>query len=601
MRAVIVGWAVVLAGCNQETRPTNGSEQQKPISKEEIGEAGTKRPLKSDLTETKDLKVQVPLGDGSAENWGRIRFKITKVYERQDFTKAPPYHRNGGKWTFFDCEIAKGARVSFTVGVCPRGEAKGPIAWGRAVIAVTGRQAGSRFIDLFAKAFHAAPPRARPSDIPLEPLVMSTAILGEDLKQDPGGGFAGTGGGWTATKWFPQQNGLEAEVFFDYNVRSQVGEFNEKDTEYRQDLLAILATALRDGPRPDRTPDIDNNLVSVGPRIDEVCCLLPRRPSYCSFSPGGNYVVYQDVSAIFAVDPSQPDRPKELARFEKPICSIHLLDKELRLLVCESLPTLETGMSFDGPRRLWWVEPGSKGKQLLLGPEKDISFGNPPVSPDARYLAIERWKERIGQRGRYTAVTFLDRQSGSTKVAELQNESLNVAGWRGNGSELRAVLIANRWKIDKNRPERIYLADPATGKLVLGMDVSVPDNETRPVSPDGKHRVEIEGKERLVVVNLATNEKRVFNFHEDDFPFVGEGCVKWAGSRYLQFNAGRLSVIDINSMKMSYPTPRPAPGTSASYTFSPDFRWMLCQREEGEKAGLFLGRVVVHADGAQGK
>ena len=68
------------------------------------------------------------------------------------------------------------------------------------------------------------------------------------------------GEGWTATKLFPKEHGLEAEVFFNYNLQSREGEFSEKDPDYRQDLIAILETALRDGPRPDRTPDTDPNL-----------------------------------------------------------------------------------------------------------------------------------------------------------------------------------------------------------------------------------------------------------------------------------------------------------------------------------------------------
>ena len=142
----------------------------------------------------------------------------------------------------------------FTVGVCPRGEGKGPFAWGKAAIVVVDRTAGERFIGVFAKAFHANPPHARPAVMPLEPLVMGTTILGEDLKRNPGGGFDGTGEGWTATKWFPQQYGLEAEVFFNYNLQAREGEFSEKDPDYRQDLLAILTTALRDGPRRTARP-----------------------------------------------------------------------------------------------------------------------------------------------------------------------------------------------------------------------------------------------------------------------------------------------------------------------------------------------------------
>jgi hypothetical protein len=92
---------------------------------------------------------------------------------------------------------------------------------------------------------------------------------------------------------------------------------------------------------------------------------------------------------------------------------------------------------------------------------------------------------------------------------------------------------------------------------------------------------------------LATNQRQVFKFHEDDFPFVGEGCVKWAGPDYLQFQAARLALIDVTSMKMSYPTPRPTPGTSVFYTFSPDFRWVVYEKDEAGKSGLHLGRIVL--------
>jgi hypothetical protein len=600
MRGIIVGYAVVLVwfvvGCNSDSHPPRDVNQMTSARQSEKAGANSSGAPKSDLKVAKDLKVQVPLGDGSPEDWGRVPFTITKVYQEQELTKTTPFHATGGKWTFFDCQAADSKPVRFTVGVCPRGDGKGPVAWGKAALVVADRAAGERFIGAFAKAFHASPPRARASVLPLEPLVMGTAILGENLKRSPGGGFDGTGEGWSATKWFPQEYGLEAEVFFNYNLPSREGEFSEKDPDYRQDLIAILATALRDGPRPDRTPDTDPNLTLVGPHIAEVCCLLPKRASDCSFTSDGKHIVYQDESVVYAVDPSQPEKPRELARFEKMIWSLHVVDNDMRLLVCEALPTSATGMSSDDPQRVWWVEPGAKDKQLLLGPEKDISVVDPPVSPDGRFVAIQRWKERNGQRGRYTTVTFMDRMGASSKVAELPNESLSASGWQGSGKQLRAVLIANRWKIDKNKPEVVYLADPTTGKIAQASGVPIPDSETRPVSPDGRRRAEVEGKERLVVVDLVTREKRIFQFHEDDYPFIGEGCVKWAGPRYLQLNAGRLALIDIQSMKMNYPVPRVAAGTSASYTFSPDFRWVLCQKEEGEKAGLYLGRILASSE-----
>ncbi len=214
MRGIIIVCAVTVAlvvgGCNQEAQLPRDPAQQKLATKDDKGGASTKTPLKPDAEDSKDPKVQVPVGDGPAEAWVHLPFTITKVYKSQDFSKSTPFHADGGKWTFLDCRTTEGSQVAFTVGVYPRGEGKGPFAWGKAVLAVADRRAGDRFIRLFAKAFHAKSPRARSSTMPLEPLVMSTAILGEDLKRSPSGGFAGTGEGWTATKWFPQQYGLAA-------------------------------------------------------------------------------------------------------------------------------------------------------------------------------------------------------------------------------------------------------------------------------------------------------------------------------------------------------------------------------------------------------
>ena len=292
--------------------------------------------------------------------------------------------------------------------------------------------------------------------------------------------------------------------------------------------------------------------------------MLPRQVGYCSFSPEGKYVVYQDKTTIYAIDPSRPGTPLQLARFEHSLWGVHVLDDDLRLLVREVLSKPDAGMASDDPKRLWWIEAGGKGKQLLLGPGKDIDLGESPVSPDHRYVAIEKWKARSEKRGSYTVVSFLDRRTGQMNLVEMPNQSLSAVGWCQTNGELRAVLTTNRWRLEPSEKQQVYLADPATGKFTIEPGSSVPDSETRPVSPDGRHRAEIEGKDRLVVIEFATNQKRVFRFHEDDLPFVGEGCVKWASAGYLQFQARRLALIDITTMKMNYPTRRPVPGTSAS-------------------------------------
>jgi hypothetical protein len=153
--------------------------------------------------------------------------------------------------------------------------------------------------------------------------------------------------------------------------------------------------------------------------------------------------------------------------------------------------------------------------------------------------------------------------------------------------------MANRWKLDEKKPQEVYLADPVTGKLTPEPNVPAFDEESRPLSPDGKHRAQVEGQERLVVVDLATAQRQVFTFHVEDCPFVGEGCVEWAGPRYLQFYPRRLALIDITTMKMSYPTKADGPGQFSRYLFDPTFRWALCQKQDLDQAGLYLGRVVL--------
>ena len=59
-------------------------------------------------------------------------------------------------------------------------------------------------------------------------------------------------------------------MFFNYNLDARTGEFSEKDSGYRGDLVTVFAAQLRDGPRPERTPETDPNLAANGPRIEPV-------------------------------------------------------------------------------------------------------------------------------------------------------------------------------------------------------------------------------------------------------------------------------------------------------------------------------------------
>src|SRR5262249_42607245 len=148
-----------------------------------------------------------------------LAFRITRVLEHQKLSANPPYHIEGGEWSFFDCQATSDAKVVFTVGMASKSSDGGaPSPWGKAVLIVKDREAGARFVELFSKAFSGKlPTPLNQAHVP-KPLSISTAVLGTNIDREPEGGFSGTAGGWTATKWFPEHDALSAEIFFNFNL-----------------------------------------------------------------------------------------------------------------------------------------------------------------------------------------------------------------------------------------------------------------------------------------------------------------------------------------------------------------------------------------------
>ena len=121
--------------------------------------------------------------------------------------------------------------------------------WGKAILMVKDREAGARFAELFSKAFSGKLPiPVKQANVPV-PLSINTAILGQNMNRERGGGFSAAAGGWTGTKWFPEHDGLSGEVFFNYNLAERQGEFSEKDaSEIAGDRASLEFVSLDRGP-----------------------------------------------------------------------------------------------------------------------------------------------------------------------------------------------------------------------------------------------------------------------------------------------------------------------------------------------------------------
>ncbi len=426
-------------------------------------------------------RVQVRIGDGDPEDWGLLSFDILRVYPNQKRIEVMPWHSDGGDWTFFDCRAAGPA--NFTVGVTAKSKDGKRMAWGEATILVADRGNGAKLLDSISTAFKRKSPTERKQQ-PLESWKFNTAVLGEGMKREPQGGFGGQGGSWCATKWFLERDGFSAEVFFNYNLKDMKGEFSEKDPEYREDLLAVLAVVVRDGPRPERTPQTDPNLTDVGPMFAKGQ-LIPKRARNFQFGPGGKQILFSSKSqdgatVVFAVAPDRPDQPKELARVQQELNGITVLDPDVnQLLIMEVLPKEKGVISSEDPKRLWWVDRAKKETRELKGPWEGTSFhlAEKPVSPDSRFIVITNWRPRTdGNRGNYSVIHVLDRQSGTTKTIEMPNQSPEPIGWVGTGKALRLVFLKNhRW--EKNVKQEWYLSEPETGKYRPSEKAPLPGDE----------------------------------------------------------------------------------------------------------------------------
>lgn len=296
-----------------------------------------------------------------------------------------------------------------------------------------------------------------------------------------------------------------------------------------------------------------------------------------------------------AIEPGKPGKPTDVASVEHELDSVTVLDPDAkRLLIVELIPKQKGVISSEDPKRLWWVDRTKNEKRELKGPWQGKSFhlAEKPVSPDGRFVAITNWLPRTdGTRGNYSVIHVHHLMSGTTQTIELVNHTPDPIGWFGTGKDLRLVFLkSRRW--EKNNKQEWFLGDPETGKYTLVEKSPLAGDEfASRLSPDGALVAAVEGKDKLTIRNIKTSQTRSFVFHEDDRRFVNEESIQWVSPRYLLLHLNRLAIIDVQTMKMSYPLA--TKDESRSHTFSPDFKWVLWQKPED---GLYVSPVIMPPD-----
>jgi hypothetical protein len=544
------------------------------------------------------------VGAFDPEQMGHLEFRITAVYVNQELTEEFPGHRDGGSWMFLDCAAAtRTGDVPFVVGVqteaLPGGEQGNevPALRGKAVLRTADRATTDAFLALFAANFHTAVPEPLSSK-PLHPVVFNTSILGNSLNRAPiGNGFVlGGGGTWTATKWFPATPRIKTEVFFNYSLASRQGEFSEKDFSSREDLMALWARVLRDGPRGQRTPQEDPNVVASGPQLGPLAPIAGVEARHPFFVPGGKWLVYataaQDKPAqLWAVDTADPKNRRKLAEFQQIIYQVQSTDPEAqRFLVEEKTPDIPGAVSNADPSRFWWVDAPASKVRALDGPWKarDIDCDPNAVSPDSHYLVLSESHTRGSGNGGFTQLFLIDLQSNGASTVDVNQQWLQIIGWRRDGENLR-LLVRTGLEYDPPEKRKTCLIDPVTGDWKDAGEVAA--NEALPlVAPGGKSVAAVVEKERLEVKSTSGGGMRALTFNWEDRRLVDDQCVAWLDDRYMSYFNPYPIVIDTVTMKMHYLLTSDL--VPDDVIFSPDFKCAAVITADG----LLLAPVV----GAEG-
>jgi hypothetical protein len=254
-----------------------------------------------------------------------------------------------------------------------------------------------------------------------------------------------------------------------------------------------------------------------------------------------------------------------------------------RCLVTEMLPQATQTISSSDPQRLWLVGSGDKRE---ITPPTGVTNGFAAkgcLSPDGRFVALGCWETQPGQK-RARVIHLTDLQTGKWQKIGMPATLLELVGWTGE-RPIGVVLTGLGAKKDEVR--NAYSLDPISGQLTSLAEVPRAFTTGRSFSSDGKRFIEVIGKERLVISEAASGQKREFVFHPYDRRNVYPDSAQWVDNRYLVFQSTRTSVIDTDTLKMNYPTAKESGIDSVA--FSPDFKLALGHNADG----YHLGKVVL--------
>ena len=548
--------------------------------------AATTLPDGASLATAFDAVTLGDLSDGSIAEPGaggeRIGFRITATYDNQKPSKAPPFHVSGSEgWTFFDATTSDG--VPFGFGFEKPNPSASPFAFGKVMLTAPDGATGKRLVATFARVFHGKIPAERTAT-PIEPKPTSAAFLAIDAqKSQGGGGFAGAGGGWYATKLFLQKSGIEAEVFFNFSLHDRTGEFSEKDPDYADGMVAFLADELRDGPRPKRTPATDPSLSAKGPTITWTRT-LPGKPYGMSRERDRFLVVLpgEGGASRLVATPFDRDEQTELLAVPHHLGLVKC-SGELCLAV-DQQPKEANTMSSEDPETLLLFDRQKKAPLTIEGAwGQHPSLPTEAWAPDGSFFVVGAYQPTGVGKASYQVLYLVGTEGKPRGPVDLGPDPIEVVSI----AKTRILVRAGR-RFGKEAKTSWLAVDPATLRVspaAAPPSGTVASDDGLRLSPDQKRSVTCrkEGAE-IVVKELPSGPERVFAVHADDRADIAAECVSWAGPKRLEYRSNVRGWLNVDTMKIGGTLDEDVRGLE----YDRSFTWVV---ENGPKSAR-IGRIT---------